>query len=101
MGFRQPTHTEFSVAGLRRFLGRHGLVVGVDDVDPHAATVGQCRDQGAERLRRATGTTDNATEVIGVHAHLEYITARRSLGRDDDLVRVIDDALDQVFECWG
>jgi len=100
MGFRQPTHTEFSVAGLRRFLGRHGLVVCVDDVDAHPATIGQSRDQGAKRLRGATRASDHTTEVVGVHAHLENITSRGGLGRYDDLVGVVYDPLDQVLESW-
>src|SRR5690606_29300475 len=74
------------------------LVVGVDDVDANASTIGESGDQGAERLRGATRTADHATEVSAMHTHLEHVTSRRTLGFDLHLVRVINDPLDQVLE---
>jgi len=71
----EPADPQLRVGRLGGFLGGHSLEVGVDDVDTHAATVGESRDQRAKRLRRATGTTDDATEVLGVHAHLENLAA--------------------------
>src|SRR5690554_2924486 len=55
------------------------LVIGVDNVDAHLAAVGESRDQGAERLRRAAGATDHAAKILGMHAHLENIATRRVL----------------------
>src|SRR5687768_11453902 len=73
-------------------------VVGVDDVDANAATVGEGGDERAERLRGAAGTADHATEVLGVHMNLEDLATCARRGDDLHFVRVIDDPLDEVFE---
>ena len=78
-----------------------GLEVGVDDVDAHAPTVGERRDERAERLGRATGAADHPAEVLRMHAHLEHVAALRRALNDLHLVRVIDDPLDQVLKRWS
>jgi len=95
---RQATDPQLSVGWLGGSWVCHRLEVGVDDVDAHLAAIGESRDQGAKRLRRAAGAPDHATEVLGVHAHLENLAAWRVLRDNLHLVRVIDDPLDQVFE---
>src|SRR4051794_11741101 len=72
--------------------------VDVDDVDPDGLSVGECLDDGAQRCRGATGTADDATEVLGVHAHLEQGAPAQRLAADLDVVRVRDDAADEVLQ---
>ena len=52
----------------------------------------------AESLRGASCATDHATEVLGVHAHLEDLATRRTLCCYLNLIGVIDDPLDEVFK---
>ena len=78
-----------------------GLEVGVDDVDAHATSVGERRDERAERLGGATGAADHPAEVLWVHAHLEHVAALRRPLDNLHLVRVIDDPLDQVLKRWS
>src|SRR5512145_760284 len=73
-------------------------VVGVDDVDPDPAAVGEGGHDGAQRLRGATRPPDDTAEVLGVHVHLEDLAACARRGDDLHLVRVIDDSLDEVLE---
>lgn len=75
-----------------------GLEIGVHNVDAHLATVGERRDQDAERLRSTTGATDHAAKILGVYAHLENLTAWRVLRDNLHLVRVIDDPLHEVLK---
>ena len=74
--------------------------VDVNHVDTHGAVRREGADDGAQRFRGTAGAADDASQVVGVHAHLENITSRGGLGRDDDLVRVVYDPLDQVLESW-
>ena len=64
------------VGGVRGDLPASATSV-VRDVDAHAAAVGERRDEGAQRLRGAAAAPDHATAVVGVHAHLEDVAARR------------------------
>ena len=64
----------------------------------NAAAVGESRDQGAQCFRSPARTADHATEVLGVHAHLEDIAAWGILCYNVNLVGVIDDPLNEVLE---
>src|SRR4051812_40599448 len=77
---------------------RSSATVGVDDVDPEAATADTGHDL-AQRLGGAAATTDDLAQVVGVHPHLEGLAATTGQHVDLDLFGVVDDALDQVLEC--
>jgi hypothetical protein len=78
--------------------GAATLEVGVDHVDAHSLTIGESRDKRAEGLRGATSATDDAAEILGVHAHLKDLATWRVLCDYLHLVGVINDPLDEVFE---
>src|SRR4051812_9706373 len=81
--------------------GRSAPPVDVDDVDTHRLAVGKGLDDGAQRARRPTRPTDDAAEVVGVHAHFEQRAPAQRLAADLDVVRVGDDAADEVLQCVG
>src|SRR5665647_1699679 len=75
-------------------------VVGVHDVDPH-----RCGGQGAHHGAQGAGgpatSTDHPTQVLRVHPHLEQLPpAQRTLDHPH-VVRMVDDAADQVVEGVG
>src|SRR5262249_1887765 len=73
--------------------------VRVDDVDAYGTTTDR-RDDLAQRLGGAATAADHRTEVLRVHPDLETLATARVDEPDTYVVRVIDDALDQVFERW-
>ena len=75
-----------------------GVLSGVLKKQGDAATVGEGGDEGAQGFGRAAAAPDHATPVFGVDVHLEHVAARRRGRVDADVVRVIDDPLDDVFE---
>src|SRR3954452_21114033 len=75
------------------------LLVDVDEVDADAAAA-QRRHDRAERLGGAPGATDDLAEVVRVHADLEDLAATQVAQVDLDVVRMVDDAPDQVIECF-
>jgi hypothetical protein len=79
-------------------LGLPPLVVGVDDVNANATTVGERSDKSAKSFRCAACATDHAAEVLWVHAHLKDLAAWGTLCRHVHIFWVIDDPLDEVFE---
>src|SRR5690606_10062045 len=74
------------------------LVVGVDHVDTNFTAVGQGSHQRAKCLRGAARATDHATEVLGVHAHLEDLATGGTLCRNMHIGRMVDNPLDEVLE---
>src|SRR4051794_31956676 len=79
--------------------GRSAPPVDVDDVDTHRLAVGKGLDDGAQRARRPTRPADDAAEVVGVHAHFEQRAPAQRLAADLDVIRVGDDAADEVLQC--
>src|SRR6478609_9212386 len=77
---------------------RSAHAVGVDDVDAHVVVAREGADDGAQRARRAAGAADDAAEVVGVDPDLEQLTAAQLLADHDDVLVVVDDALDEVLE---
>ena len=71
--------------------------VGVDDIHPHAPTA-DAADDGAQRGRGAAAAADHLAEVLGVHPDLEGAAATGGHQLHLHVVRVVDDAPDQMFE---
>src|SRR5665648_966935 len=75
-------------------------VVGVHDVDPHRSG-GQGAHHGAQGAGGPATSADHPTHVLRVHPHLEQLPpAQRTLDHPD-VVRMVDDAADQVVEGVG
>ncbi|NYF14445.1 hypothetical protein HDC34_002772 [Pseudoclavibacter sp. JAI123] len=70
----------------------------VNYVDANSAAVGKRGHDGAQRLGGAAGATDDAAEVLGVHTHFEDLAARSRAAVHADIVGVIDDSLDEMFQ---
>src|SRR5690606_4890370 len=47
------------------------------------------------------GAADHATEILGVHAQLQHLAASGVDRAHPDVLRVVDDALDEVLERGG
>src|SRR5690606_11802731 len=73
----------------------------VRDVNADALPICQGGDERAQRPCGAAAAPDHASTVVGVHAHLEQIASRRGGSVDTDIIRMIDDPLDDVFERGG
>src|SRR5690242_6657553 len=86
-----------SCTGTSSMDSRGGQSVRVDDVDPHPAATDR-RDHLAQGLGGPPATADHGAEVVGVHPDLEPLAAPTVDHAHPDLVRVLHDALDEVFE---
>src|SRR5699024_9577342 len=73
------------------------LMVGVDDIHPDAAAT-DTTHHGTQGSRRTTSPTDNLTEIIGVNVYFECAGTAVREQFDPDIVRVVDDASDQVLQ---
>src|SRR5690349_23184048 len=73
------------------------LLVGVHHVDADSAPTDAC-DQGAQRGGRAAAPTDDLTQVIGVHVHLDGPPAAAGDHVDAYVVGIVHDAADQVLD---
>jgi hypothetical protein len=71
--------------------------VRVDDVDADAPPTDRC-DHLAKSLGRTATAADNGAEVLRVNPYLEALAPATVDHAHPDLVRVLDDALDQVLE---
>jgi hypothetical protein len=71
--------------------------VRVDDVDADAPPTDRC-DHLAKSLGRTATAADNGAEVLRVDPYLEALAPATVDHAHPDLVRVLDDALDQVLE---
>src|SRR5690606_11038790 len=71
--------------------------VRVDDLDPDASTADRAHHL-PQRLGRAAVTPDHRAEVLRVDAHLQAPTATAFDQPHPDVVRVVDDALDEVLK---
>jgi hypothetical protein len=101
---REPTNPQLGLVGrgncgLSHRTGR--LEVGVDDVDAHASTVGERRNQSAKGFRGAPGAADDSAEIVGMHANLKHLAALGVLGDNLHLIGVIHDPFDQVLKRWS
>src|SRR5262245_30750235 len=70
-------------------------LVGVNDVDSDATATDR-GDHLPQRLGRTAAATDDGPQVVGVHPDLEPLAAPAVNHPYPHLVRVLDDALDQV-----
>src|SRR2546430_15484150 len=73
--------------------------VRVDDVDPYPPAADR-RDDLAQRLGGPAAPPDDRTEVLGVDAYLQPLATTGVDHPDADLVRMIDDALDEMLQRW-
>jgi hypothetical protein len=71
--------------------------VRVDDVDADAPPTDRC-DHLAKSLGRTATAADHGAEVLRVDPNLETLAPATVDHPHPDLVRVLDDALDQVLE---
>ena len=66
--------------------------------------VRQSGNHGAQRFRGATLTSNDPTEILGVHAHLKDVTATVPLQRDLHVVGGVYDAtyqvIQRIYEHW-
>ena len=76
---------------------QRSLPVGVDDIHPHAPAA-DAADDRAQRGGRATTAADHLAEVLGVHPDLEGAAAAGGDQLDLHVVRVVDDAPDEVLQ---
>ena len=74
--------------------------VGVDDVDADATTT-DTGDQGAQRGRGATATADHLAEVLRVHVYLDGAATPSGDHLDANVVRIGDDAANEMFDGVG
>src|SRR5207248_62069 len=72
-------------------------LVRVDDVDAYPAAADR-RDDLPQRLGGAPAPADHRAQVLGVYPHLQPLPAARVDHPDPYLVRMVDDALDQVLQ---
>ena len=59
---------------------------------------GEGADHGPQRPSGPAATPDDLAQVIGVDADLKYVTSAEHPAHHPDVVRVSDDAPDQVLE---
>src|SRR6476660_8273461 len=82
---------------IRPMVSCMGGSVRVDDLDAYAATADR-GDDLTQRLGGAPTTTDDRAEVLGVDPHLQPLTPPAVDEAYPDVVRVLDDALDEVLQ---
>jgi hypothetical protein len=71
----------------------------VEEVDAYTLAIGQSPDNGAQGSSGTTTLTNHATHVFGVYSDLKArATTTRALAYFN-ILRVINDPLDEVFEC--
>ena len=72
----------------------------IEEVHSDTLARSQRRQDGAKRGRGATRLADHTTHVVRMDAHLERAPRTATVGAvaDLDVLRVVDDALDQVLE---
>src|SRR6516162_7292925 len=73
-------------------------LVGVQQVDPDVAARRQGADHRTQRPGGAPAPADDLAEVIGMHPHLEDATPAQRPAGDLNIIRILDDAPDQVLE---
>src|SRR5687768_925948 len=94
----RPIRPTTTVSGLRGVLKELcSAPVGVDDVDPEA-TPADAGHHLTQRLGGAPAAADDLAEVVGVHPDLEGLAATVGEQVDRHILRMVDDALDQVLE---
>src|SRR5947209_11086257 len=71
--------------------------VDVDEIDAHA-TAAKGPHHRAQCARGAAASSDHLAEVVGVHPDLQHAPAPLCAQVDLDLIRVLDDAPDEVLE---
>src|SRR4029077_20141550 len=76
---------------------RRELLVGVHHVDADAAAA-DARDQGAQSGGRATAAADHLAQVIGVDVDLDRAPTAVGHHVDADVIGVVDDPADQMFD---
>ena len=72
--------------------------ININEVDPDLLVTGQRTNNRAQRRGRTTLTTDDLTNVGRIDAHLKHPAASQVLLPDPDVVRIGDDARDEVFQ---
>ena len=93
----RPTAIELVAGRPARPRARGQRPVDVDDVDPDALAA-DAVDHLAQRLGGAAVAADHPAQVVGVHPDLQPLAAAVVDQVDHDVVRVVDDAADQVLE---
>jgi hypothetical protein len=78
--------------------GVRPLPVGVHHVDADTPTA-DTGDQGAQRRRSATAATDDFSEIVGMHMHLDCPPAPVGHHVHPHIVWIVDDSADEVFDC--
>src|SRR5262245_22704880 len=71
---------------------------GLEQVDTDASAAVESADDGAQRGRGAPVPPDDLAKVLRVHSNLEHTAAAQIAAAYSDLVGVIDDPPDEVFE---
>jgi hypothetical protein len=70
--------------------------VDVDEVHTYAV-VGECTDNRTERGCGTTAASDDLAEIVRMNPHLEELSLTAPASADRHVVRIVDDAPDQVL----
>jgi len=74
------------------------IVTGYEEGEALYRNANLSRHEASRRQLQWLYSADDPPEVLGVHSNFEDLATRRTLGHDVHVVRVVDDALDQVRE---
>src|ERR1700735_287920 len=73
-------------------------LVSVQEVDTDVGPAGQGADHGTQGLSGAPAPADDLAQVVGMNPDLQNAAPAQPALVDPDVVRVLDDALDQVLQ---